>query len=62
MTPDWDKLAEETPILAALVVGLAKRTRCDPEAVLEAVAELIEHHEQPATQLRVVSDDPQAAA
>jgi hypothetical protein len=61
MTPDWDKLAQETPIIAALVVGLARRTRCSPEAVLDAVAELFEQ-EQPAQPLRVVGDDPQAAA
>jgi hypothetical protein len=61
MTPDWDALAEQAPIIAALVVGLAKRSRCHPQAVLDTLSELIEESE-PTASLRLVADDPQAAA
>jgi hypothetical protein len=61
MTPNWNMLAEQAPIIAALVVGLAKRSGCHPQAVLDTLAELIAESE-PAASLRLVSDDPQAAA
>ena len=61
MRPDWDALAEQAPIIAALVVGLAKRSGCHPQAVLDTLSELIEESE-PTASLRLVSDDPQAAA
>jgi hypothetical protein len=60
MIPDWQRLAEEAPIVAALVVGLSKRTGFSPEAVLDTIAELLEEAPQP--ELRLVSDNPQAAA
>jgi hypothetical protein len=61
MTPDWQWLSEEAPIVAALVVGLAKRTGCAPEAVLDVIAELLEETPERA-RLRLVPGDPQAAA
>ena len=60
MTPDWQRLSEEAPIVAALVVGLARRPGCSPEAVLDAIAEMLEDGRS-REQLRLVSGDPQAA-
>ncbi len=61
MIPDWQRLSEEAPIIAALVTGLAKRTGCSPEAVLDAIAEMLERSDS-RRQLHLVSNDPQAAA
>jgi hypothetical protein len=61
MIPDWQRLSEEAPTVAALVVGLAKRTGCTPEAVLDAIAETLEQT-QSREHLRLVHGDPQRAA
>ena len=61
MTPDWQELSAEAPVIAALVVGLAKRTGCSPEAVLDTIAEILEQTRS-REQLRLVHGDPKAAA
>jgi hypothetical protein len=57
-TPDWPLVTEELPILGAIVQGLSSRSGCPPEAIVDALAELIEELEQEQRRplLRLVDD------
>jgi len=60
MTPDWERLAAEAPVIAALITRLARKSGLSGEVVLDTIAELIEDQPEPAV-LRLVPKNPAAA-